>query len=219
MEAFVKNLIYIHAFLGGIGLLSGLASIYFRKGNSQHKKSGKIFSIAMISSSLFSLIIARMPNHENTFLFLIGLFTIYMILAGNRSLTFKGNLKYEADKTDKIISGTMLVISIVMLVLGALGMIQKVEGSILYVFFGGLGLFMSLNDFKNFKKYKTEKTLWLKSHIGRMLGALIASFTAFLVAGLHFSEVFYWITPTVLGTVYIIYWVKKVDKPNALTTK
>lgn len=219
METFIKTLIYIHAFLGGVGLLSGLSSIYFRKGNTSHKKFGKIFSAAMISSSLISLIIARLPNHENTFLFLIGLFTIYMILAGNRALTFKSKEKSAADTLDKIISGSMLFISIIMLGLGVLGILQKIEGSILYVFFAGFGLFMSVNDFKNFKRFTTNKIAYLKSHIGRMVGALIASFTAFLVAGLHFNEIIYWMAPTVLGTVYIIYWIKKVDKPKVSAIK
>ena len=84
MEQTIKTLIYIHAFFGGLGLITGMISIFVKKGGFNHKRTGKIFSYSMIISSLISLFVARMPNHENLFLFLIGIFTIYLILAGNR---------------------------------------------------------------------------------------------------------------------------------------
>ena len=78
MEHVIKVLIYIHAFFGGVGLVTGLISIFVKKGGINHKKTGKLFSYSMIISSLISLAISRMPNHENLFLFLIGIFTIYL---------------------------------------------------------------------------------------------------------------------------------------------
>lgn len=69
MEETIKTLIYIHAFFGGVGLITGLISVAVKKGGAAHKKMGIIFSYAMVISSLISLVIARMPGHENTFLF------------------------------------------------------------------------------------------------------------------------------------------------------
>src|ERR1700741_2129010 len=103
MEQLIKILIYIHAGFGGIGLITGIISICIAKGGLLHKKSGLIFSYSMIISALLSLVIARMPHHENLFLFLIGIFTIYLVLAGNRALTLKR--KTVADKIDKSVSG------------------------------------------------------------------------------------------------------------------
>ncbi|MDG4949657.1 hypothetical protein NLM59_01860 [Weeksellaceae bacterium KMM 9724] len=216
MEETIKTLVYIHAFFGGIGLISGLGSIVVKKGNSSHKKLGKLFTYAMVISSLISLIVARMPNHENLFLFLIGIFTIYMVLAGNRALTFKNKAKTKADLLDKSISGTMFIASILMIILGVVGMIQKVDNSILYLFFGAFGSFMTFKDFQTFKNFRQKKNAWLISHVGRMIGALIASFTAFLVAGLHIGTTAVWILPTVLGTVYIIYWNRKLKSKKVL---
>ena len=102
MEQTIKILIYIHAFFGGIGLLTGIGSIFVKKGGLLHKRMGKLFSIGMITSSLISLPICWMPQHQNIFLFLIGLFTIYLVIAGNRVLTFK--TKAKADITYFIIS-------------------------------------------------------------------------------------------------------------------
>lgn len=214
MEQTIKTLIYIHAFFGGLGLITGMISIFVQKGGFNHKRTGKIFSYSMIISSLISLFVARMPSHENLFLFLIGIFTIYLILAGNRALTLKSKIKTKADWIDKLVSGTMLLISIGMLILGILGIVQKVENSILYVFFGGFGAFMTLRDFKTFKVFTEQKNAWLISHLGRMIGALIASVTAFLVAGLHIGTTLVWIFPTILGTVYIIYWNRHFKSKN-----
>ncbi|MGV7105768.1 hypothetical protein [Flavobacterium sp. U410] len=209
MERIITILIYTHAFFGGIGLLTGIINIIAKKGTLFHKKAGKVFSYAMVISSLISLFIARMPNHENLFLFLIGIFTIYMVLAGNRALTLKTKSKTKADFIDKLISGIMLLASIIMLVIGILGMMQKVENSILYVFFGAFGTFMTLKDFQTFRTFTQKKNAWLISHLGRMVGALIASITAFMVAGLHLQTLLAWILPSVLGTAYIVYWNKK----------
>lgn len=215
MEQVITALIYIHALFGGVGLITGMISIFVIKGGVNHKKAGKIFSFSMVVSALISLIVSRMPNHENLFLFLIGIFTIYMIVAGNRALTLRSKVKSQADWIDKMVSGTMLVTSIIMLIIGVIGMTQKIENSILYLFFGIFGTFMTIRDFKTFKKFTTEKNTWLVNHIGRMVGALIASVTAFLVAGLNISTLLVWISPTILGTGYIIYWSRKVKNTRS----
>lgn len=222
MEQAVTILIYIHAFFGGIGLLTGLASILVKKGGKIHRKSGKVFSYSMVVSSLLSLVIARIPGHENTFLFLIGIFTIYMVLAGNRALTLKSKIKSKADWIDKTISGLMCLTSVTMLILGIVGMMEKIDNSILYIFFGGFGAFMTWRDFYAFRIFTEKKNIGLINHLGRMVGALIASITAFLVAGLSIGSILVWILPTVLGVVYIIYWTRVVlpgNKNNSVIEK
>lgn len=103
----------------------------------------------------------------------------------------------------------MLLTSIAMITIGFLGMAQKIDQSILYLFFGSFGVFMTLKDFHTFTVFREKKNAWLRSHLGRMVGALIASVTAFLVAGLHIGTTLIWILPTVIGTAYIIYWNNK----------
>jgi uncharacterized membrane protein len=217
MEQTITTLIYIHAFFGGIGLLTGMISIVVQKGGTNHKRTGKIFSYAMIISALISLFVARMSHHENLFLFLIGIFTIYMVLAGNRALTLKSKTKTKADLVDKLISGTMLFASIIMLGIGIIGQVQHIDNSVLYLFFGGFGAFMTWKDFKTFSIFTTNKNAWLSSHVGRMVGALIASVTAFLVAGIHIGTTVVWIAPNILGTMYIVYWNRKI-KQHKITT-
>lgn len=216
MEHAIKIMIYIHAFFGGIGLITGLGSVVVQKGSNIHKKFGTAFSYSMILSSIISLIVARMPNHENLFLFLIGIFTIYLVLSGTRALKLRAKYKTKADLMDKVISGSMLLLSLIMLSMGIIGILQEIANSILYVFFGGFGLLMSIKDFRTFKTFSSNKNAWIKSHIGRMVGALIASITAFMVAGLNIGTVVVWITPTIVGTIYIIFWTRKFSNSKVV---
>ena len=216
MEHVIKIMIYIHAFFGGIGLIAGLGSVVVQKGSNFHKKLGTAFSYSMILSSLISLIVARMPNHENLFLFLIGIFTIYLVLSGTRALKLRAKFKTKADLMDIVISGCMLLLSLIMLSVGIVGILQGIANSILYIFFGGFGLFMSIKDFRTFKTFISNKNDWIKSHIGRMVGALIAAITAFMVAGLNIATLAVWTTPTILGTIYIIFWTRKFSNSKVV---
>jgi uncharacterized membrane protein len=214
MEPAIKILIYIHAFFGGIGLITGIGSIVVKKGSKIHKRMGKLFSVGMLTSSLISLPICWMPNHQNVFLFLIGLFTIYLVISGNRALTFK--YKPKADLLDKIISGSMLFFSVIMIVLGLYCQLNNITNGILFLFFGGFGFYMSFKDFIFFKNFSETNRNWLSKHIGKMMGALIASITAYIVAGLGIGSLIAWITPSILGTFYIIYWNRKITPKPVL---
>jgi uncharacterized membrane protein len=208
MEATIKILIYIHAFFGGFGLITGIGSIMVKKGGLLHKRMGNLFSIGMVTSSLISIPICWMPNHQNIFLFLIGLFTIYLVISGNRALAFKRKLK--ADFIDKLISGSMLFFSVVMIGIGLYCQFKSIENGILFTFFGGFGFYMTVKDFIFFRNLSETNKNWLSKHIGKMIGALIASITAFIIAGIGIGNVIAWMTPSILGTFYIIYWNKKI---------
>lgn len=206
MELAIKIAIYIHAFFGAIGLLSGSLSFIAKKGSKLHKKAGKWFTIGMLVSAGLSVPIASMPGHENPFLVLIGLFTIYMVIVGNRALRYK-NRKLTTTKTDWVISTTMLIISIIML---GVGLFFYNQVAVLYVFFGITGFVLCIMDFRFLKNPHKKKSGWLVQHIGKIVGAYIASVTAFLVAGTHLSGLAVWILPSVIGNTAIIYWILKV---------
>jgi len=172
---------------------------------------GKLFSIGMIISSLISMPISWLPNHENLFLFLIGLFTIYLVISGNQILSFKSKDKTAAKSLDKIISGSMLFLSVIMILFGIYGLIKGHSGNLLFVFFGGFGLSLTLRDFIFYKNFQDKKNGWLSNHIGKMIGAFIASVTAFIVAGLGIGGLIAWTLPSVLGTIYIVYWRRKLN--------
>ena len=212
MELYIKISVYIHAFFGGIGLLAGFASVIFQKGSRNHKFSGKIFSASMVLSAALALVICFIPKHQNPFLFLIGVFTIYLVLSGNRILLFKK--KKSAAFKDKLLSGTLLFSAILMVILGVFYVLKQDSVGVLYLFFGLLALFLAWRDFKFYKKIDKSKILNL--HIGKMTGAFAASITAFLVAGIQLNGLIYWILPSVLAGIFITYWIKKVTKKKII---
>ena len=206
MEQVIPFAIYLHALLGGCGLLTGIGSMGVKKGGKLHKRLGKIFSVSMITSCIIILPIAWLPNHKSLFLFLISLFTIYLVLIGRRALTFKSRKKPKAELIDLTISMTMFVFSLFMIGYGTYGFFNKIPDSILYYIFGGLGLFLTIKNFIFYKNFKKQKVAWLLTHLTHMIAGLIASITAFIVAGLKLWTVAAWVLPSVIGTIYIIYW-------------
>jgi FtsH-binding integral membrane protein len=165
----------------------------------------------MVLSSLLSLGVCLMPKHQNPFLFLIGIFTIYLVLSGNRILLFQK--KKSATFTDKLISGTLFFASILMLFLGTFYFLQKEGMGILYLFFGVLAMFLAWRDFKFFRN--RDKSKIVKLHITKMTGAFTASITVFLVAGIQLNGLIYWILPSILAGIYITYWTRKIQKPKS----
>ena len=216
MEETITILIYIHAFFGGLGLITGIASILVKKGSLPHKNMGKLFSVGMITSSVISIPITFMPNHKNLFLFLIAVFTIYLVLTGRRALIFKTTFK--VNTYDKILSGCMFLFAIIMLFLGIYNLIYATPFGILYLFFGGFGLLLVYGDYKFYKQIEHQGNAWLIVHVKKMIGALIASITAFIVAGIGISTLTTWILPTIFGTIYIIYWKRKVSRNSVVKT-
>jgi len=214
MEQTITILIYIHAFFGGLGLITGIASILVKKGSLPHKNMGKLFSVGMITSSVISIPITFMPNHENLFLLLIAVFTIYLVLTGRRALIFKTTFK--VNTYDKVLSGSMFLFAIIMLFLAVFKLINTTTFGVLYLFFGGFGLLLVYGDFKFYKQITHQGNAWLIVHIKKMIGALIASITAFIVAGVGVSTLTTWMLPTIFGTIYIIYWKRKVIKNQVM---
>lgn len=106
----------------------------------------------------------------------------------------------------------MLFASVIMMAEGVIGILNKYNSSVLFLFFGAIGGFMTINDFLFFTNFKKNKKSWIKIHLGRMIGALIASITAFIIAGLNIGTLSFWLAPSILGTVYIIYWKRKIGK-------
>jgi uncharacterized membrane protein len=210
MEQTITMAIYLHAFLGGIGLLTGIGSMAVKKGGELHKRMGKIFSISMISSCIIILPISWLPNHESLFLFLISLFTIYLILIGQRALSFKSRKKLKAKTSDLTISITMLAFSLFMMFYGIYGLFVQIPDNALYIIFGSLGVLLTIKNFLFYKNFREKKLAWLLSHLTHMIAGLIASITAFIVAGLKLWTITAWVLPSIIGTIYIIYWQRKV---------
>lgn len=203
----VQILIYIHAFLGGIALISGSAAIFSKKGNKTHRKSGLIFYYSMLFSSITALLISVLPKHESPYLFAIGIFSSYFILTGKRAINFKtdnGDLKI-----DKIISWAMIFTGIIMIFYNP---IFNKKINIILTVYGLVGLNFSIRDLFSYKDREKLKNDWLKLHLGKMIGGYISATTAFVIVNNFFPSFYGWFIPGIFGGIYITYWIKKLNK-------
>lgn len=208
MEKYFSFLQNTHIVFGAIGFLFGYLALFSKKGNYLHKKSGIIFVFSMVFSVLLSILITLIPKHENQFLVLIGCITIYFVFSGLRALQFKTK---PVSLLDKIMSCFLFFIGLFMFVQAVVQAISFQKLNVLYLFFGAGCILLSWSDYRF---YKQSKVNFLTQHISRMIGGLIAATTAFIVAGLHLSQLVFWIVPTLLGTFFIRYNIKKYATSN-----
>lgn len=208
-------LIIIHASLGGLGLVSGIVSMGAKKGRKLHKSSGKVFVYAMLASAIISIPVCFMPGHKNMFLFAIAVFTIYLVLSGQRALLYKiKNLKKIQIWKDWLISSIMFAFGLALLTEGIFKLLYPNGPTVLFLFFGVASVFLSVQDFRFFANKNKSATEFIERHIGQMSGAFTASFTAFLTAGLQLKHWIIWILPTVFISIWITYWIRKYKKPK-----
>lgn len=211
-----KILLLIHVILGASGLLCGTVVLFSQKGDKKHKKMGKFFLLTMLGAAFLALGFAALKG--NIFLFVVGIFTIYLIGTGARFIKLK--LKSDEVKPtwlDWTLSIFMLLSGVVFLIYGVkLLIVSKSFGWVL-ITFGTIGLSGVWQDIRYYRGLKKEKMYWLATHIGRMTGGYIAAFTAFIVnnMGLFPQGIpgfVFWLLPTVILTPLIVKWQRQYVK-------
>ena len=206
----------LHIFFGSIGLFSGSLNLFLKKGGKRHLRVGRIFVFSMIATSIFVLILSILKF--NFFLLIIGIFTIYLVGTGQRYLFLKKLNQDEKPKLiDWILTGGMGVVGIVFMGWGIFLLFNEKSMGWALLLFGLIGLLSVRKDIENYSGKSKKRQYWLRAHIARIVGAYIASMTAFLVVNQSFfpnfiPEVIYWILPTFVLTPLIVYWIRKFAK-------
>ncbi len=204
METIFKILLVIHILAGSIGLFTGTLNIIRKKGDTAHKKAGIFFLYAMLINGFAGFFMAIL--HQNQFLLIIAIFSIYLASTGQRYLLWK-KATYKVQKTDWILSGMMLLSAIGFIAWGALLVFTHKNFGVVLLVFGCISILMVKQDFKNYNGKSNIKNFWLLAHIQRMTGAYIAATTAFLVVNNSFlPNIVAWLLPTIIITPLIFKW-------------
>jgi len=199
-------LLYIHIAGGGLSLLLGLYIVLVKKGNNTHRVIGKIYFIAMLVAAVVSLPMAFL--HPNYFLFLIGIFTSYMLLTGTRYLK-KKTIK-DVKPVDWLLTVVMLLFGVSFIGFGIYHIVSGQTFGVVFCVFGGLGLLFAYQDRVNFQGKSKVKNFFLTTHLQRMMGSYIASVTAFLVVNnTILPGIVVWLLPTVCLVPLITRWSRK----------
>ncbi len=200
-----KILLAIHVFGGGSSLLLGLVVMLVEKGGKLHKTLGGIYFFAMSSAAIVAIPMSYI--HPNYFLFIVSIFTLYMLVSGKRYIAKK---KVDINKFDWLLSFVMLIFAIAFIGFGAYKLYFSNSFGTVLVVFGFIGLLFVYQDYVTFRGKYSIKNYWLTTHLQRMIGSYVASLTAFLVVNNTFlPSIIAWLLPTLLIVPLIIYWTRK----------
>ena len=196
-------LLVLHASSGGLALLVGGIAAYAKKGQRLHRHCGNIFIYSMLFSATMALVMSQIK--PNPFLFGIGLFTVYLILSGwipvwKRDLS----IKKKYIKGVGIFGTSSALFMAYQAYIGGFK-----DAAIILIVFGSILLSFSVSDLIT----KFRPANGISRHGGRMGGAYIATFTAFLVVNNSFlPPLVAWLMPTVIGSLLIFLSLRKWNK-------
>ncbi|MBK0384361.1 hypothetical protein I5M32_15445 [Pedobacter sp. SD-b] len=207
-----KTFLFVHIMCGSSALFTGLMALLLKKKRGLHSKFGFVFHCSMMLVAASSFIMSVM--HSNYFLFVIGVFSLYLSFAGYRSIRFMKGLAKPGniDKTIMALSG-LLLFGVTYQFLRTTVFDLTGFSSVILVF-DLVFIRILINDLKMFNKSENPtKNYWLIRHITRMIPAFTATVTAFLVVNVNYQyPVVIWLAPTVLFLPIILMNVKKYKK-------
>lgn len=214
MEPLIIDLLrWLHILTGSTALLAGPIAMFNQDGGKIHRLSGKIYVWSMYVIFITSMILSVYRN--NLFLFLVGIFSMYLVAGGHRALSLK--LLHKGQKAAGIDWFILILSAIAGAGLISLGIyLITANGNssgIVPAIFGLIMLSGTREDYKRYTIPPKEKNHWLMKHISGMMGGYIATVTAFLVNNWHTDPPFIsWLLPTVIITPFIVITSKKFRK-------
>jgi uncharacterized membrane protein len=202
-----KPLLIIHIIGGSLSLVLGTVVLMIKKGTARHKLLGRIFYYAMLIAAIVSMPMSYL--HPNYFLFIIGVFTSFMLLSGRRYMVNKGKPEWQ----DWLLTSLMLVLAMAFIGFGGYHMIRGDSFGLVFLVFGSVSLLFVYHDWTNFTGRSKISNYYLTTHLQRMLGSYIASVTAFLVVNnTILPPMIAWLLPTAAVTPLIVTWSRKHKK-------
>lgn len=207
----IRNInLVLHVAAGFTALSVGIFAFASQKGGKVHRISGKIYVMAMLLVAVSSFILSLI--RYNPFLFMVGVFTLYMTVTGYRGLIKKRQKTQKGALADWLLIGFSAVMAGFMTV-RAISQVSAGHYDFLPVVltFSSILLIFIVDDLRIYSGKKTMRANdWLLYHIGRISGAYIATFTAFLVTNVQTDPAYIaWLLPTVLGSPLIAYFQRK----------
>lgn len=206
MSPFFLPLLFIHIISGFTALSTASLAIATKKGATFHRTAGKIFVIAMTGILLTAIPLSYLT--KNIFLFLIALFSYYFTISG---YLYAKHRDGKASITAWFSSIFILLIGISMIIYANSHVTTNDYPTIVLDIFGVLAIINGFADIKTYYYKNAVGRTRIIKHLSAMLGATIATVTAFTVVNITTHPAFIaWIAPTILITPIIYWWVYRV---------
>jgi uncharacterized membrane protein len=207
-----KLFLIVHIFAGSIGLIAGTIVVGVKKGNDFHRFLGNIFFYSMLFAGVSAFVLSILKS--TVFLFIVGVFTVYMVLTGKSYLYYKKNKSSKIRSVDKLVFLLMSLTVIAFVLFGIKLMFEKKAFAMVFFVFAFISYRFLQTDYKFFKSDSANRKDSIAIHLQRMMGAYIASTTAFLVVNVKYIPFeipgfIWWLLPTAIFTPLIVKWSKK----------
>ena len=202
-------LLAIHISAGSVALATAGVALVTAKGGRWHVLAGRVYAGAMTVVFLTAIPLAFFGG--STFLFLIALFSFYLVFAGWR---FARNRQRKAHPVDWVAVAAIGLTGLAMwgyaAVLGFSGSSQWVT----MLVFGGIALALGVAD-ASFHRRQPGGARRVSRHLTNMMAGTIATITAVTVVNVDMDPVWLpWILPTVVITPLIAWWNVRVLRRN-----
>lgn len=212
MVQVLQYVLWGHIAAGFVGFVVAPVALAVRKGGAAHRQWGQVFFWAMLAASLSSLVLAGLKPlfvplsagrvEGLRFLFLTGLFTLYLAGFGYRALYLK-----KLGEGQRPALSDWLTVGAGLLVFGFFVAYGFQHGAVPAVVFGGIGLMTAGRQLWSYvRQAPPAPGQWLRNHITGFVGAYIAAVSAFSANALTFIPWpwnFLW--PTLLGVPYLLW--------------
>lgn len=195
----------LHIGAGSIALVVAPGAMVARKGGRWHRRWGRIYFWSMAVVALTAVVLAVLRS--GPFLFLVALFSFYLAFSGYRVLARKSPAQ-RATWPDWSMVLVLLAGGVGLLAHGARTLGQVETGTVSIVF-GVIALLLARSEIEGFRRPSTDPRAWWFTHMRRMLGAYIATVSAFSVVNFTvLPPVARWLWATAVGTVGIALWTR-----------
>jgi len=203
----IQGILLLHIVAGGAALASAGLAIVSAKGGRTHRLAGRVYTLSMTFVGLSALVMAMV--NPNAFLFAIGVFSLYLVFTGWRSATLRDGRPRLVDHG----GGAMMTLAgLAMFGWGVQGVLEGAGAEpVILLAFSSIGLCMALMDWRDWARGPIIGKSRIARHLGRMLGASIATITAVGVVNFdHMPELVVWLGPTAILTPVIFWWTARV---------
>lgn len=214
MDALQKIVLYLHIISGFTALTVGLIPMIAKKGGLLHIRAGRVYVWAMylVSASAVLMFILKPYRPFLLFLAFIGIFSFYLTYTGIQATRKKNNL--HPAWYDWGITGMALLTGIGMVALSIWNFsADSTTLGILYAVFGVFTTRLAIHDGQTYLgKTTPEKMAWFFLHMSRIMGAYLATLTAFCVVNAgkvdFIPPLVAWIAPGLIGGIGISIWIR-----------
>jgi hypothetical protein len=217
-------ILLLHICSGTVGVLSGFAAAFFRKGSRRHGLAGKVFGVSMLSLGASGVYLALMKSDPGTALG--GAFTFYFVATAWRTVR---NQAGHPRAFDWGALAVVLAIAATELTFGleALGSPKGLKygyPAAMYFIFGGLALLAFAGDIRVLLRGGISGTPRIARHLWRMCFAWFVASGSIFLARPHLFPVFMRKTGMLfflsfLPLLLMVFWLIRVRFTNAFRKK